>query len=96
MTKRKYGNKIKKEAIFLYLEGMGINAIGRTLELSQQLISYWIKKYGNIIKQLEDTDRTEYEVLEVDEMCTFLKKERIKSGYGLYTLGKTKKLLILK
>jgi hypothetical protein len=66
------------------------------LKISQQIVSYWIKKYGNIIQQLKANSQSECDVVEVDELCTFLKNGKIKSGYGLFTIEKKTKLLILK
>jgi len=95
-NRKKFDDKIKKDAIFLYLEGLGINSIARFLKISQQIVSYWIKKYANIIQELRVETQSEHDVVEVDELCTFLKREKIKSGYGLFTTEKKTKLLILK
>ena len=81
----KYGQNIKLHALKLYQEGLGINSIARFLKISQQIVSYWIKKYGNIIQQLKANVQSEYDVIEVHELCTFLKNGKIKSGYGLFT-----------
>ena len=80
----------------LYLEGLGINAIARFLKVSQQIVSYWIKKYGNIIQGLRNKENTSYDIVEVDEMCTFLKRKLIKDGYGFFTIENKTRLLILK
>ena len=95
-NKKKYDDKIKKDAIYFYLKGVGINSIARFLKVSQQIISYWIKKYANIVRQLKVKTRSEYDTVEVDELFTFLKREKIKSGYGLFTIEQKTKLLILK
>jgi transposase-like protein len=95
-NRKKYNDQIKKDAIFLYIEGLGINAIAMFLKISQQIISYWIKKYANIIQQLKTNDQAECDLVEVDELCTFLNNEKIKNGYGLFTTTKKTKLLILK
>jgi len=94
--RKKFDEKIKKDAIFLYLEGLGINSIARFLKISQQIVSYWIKKYANIIQALQSQIQSECDIVEVDELCTFLKREKIKSGYGLFTIENRTKLLILK
>ena len=81
----------------MYLEGLGINAIGRLLGISQQIVSYWIKKYGKMVQKLkENEEKVEYDIVEIDELCSFLKNEKIKDGYGFFTIEKAKKLLILK
>lgn len=95
MNRKKYNNAIKKDAIFLYLEGMGINTIARFLKVSQQIVSYWIKKYSGIINQFE-SDNDAQEVVEVDEMCTFLKRKNVRYRYGLCTIVSQRKLLTLK
>ena len=97
IQRKKYSEKIKKKAIILYLEGLGINAIGRLLGISQQIVSYWIKKYGKMVQKLkENEEKVEYDIVEIDELCSFLKNEKIKDGYGFFTIEKAKKLLILK
>ena len=44
----------------------------------------------------ENEEKVEYDIVEVDELCSFLKNEKIKDGYGFFTIEKAKKLLILK
>jgi transposase-like protein len=94
--RRQHNDKTIKDAIVLYLEGLGINAIARFLKVSQQIVSYWIKKYGNIIQGLRNKENTSYDIVEVDEMCTFLKRKLIKDGYGFFTIENKTRLLILK
>lgn len=41
--------RTKKDGIFLYIEGLGINSIARFFKVLQQIVFYWIKKYANIV-----------------------------------------------
>ena len=78
-------------------QSLGINSIARFLQISQQIVSYWIKKYGKMVQKFkENEEKVEYDIVEVDELCSFLKNEKIKDGYGFFTIEKAKKLLILK
>ena len=42
----------KKNAIHLYLEGMGIRAIARFLKVSNVAVLKWIRKAGEIIQDI--------------------------------------------
>ncbi len=87
---------LRKKAIILYLEGVGFLAIGRILQISQQIVSYWIKKYGKLVQELRNKENVKYDLVEVDEMYTFLKTKEIRSGYGLFITEEQTRLLILK
>ena len=76
----KYAPEKKKRAIALYLEGMGIRAIGRLEEVSTALLVYWFRDLGKKIdKKLNSgevsDDEKEIEVLEVDELFSHVQKK---------------------
>jgi len=41
-----YSNTIKKQALHLYLEGLGFRSIGRFLGVSNVSVLNWIKSFG--------------------------------------------------
>ena len=45
-----YSEKIKKQAIKLYMEGNSGRAVGRILGISKNICLYWVKKYAKEIK----------------------------------------------
>ena len=87
----KFDNIYKKQAIAMYLEGCGFRRIARLLQefhgkkFDYQLAIHWIKKAGKIVeeKMQEPLENKEIPVVEMDELYTFIKKNGIKSKYGL-------------
>ncbi|WP_156811130.1 IS1 family transposase [Methanomethylovorans hollandica] len=61
---------VKRQALQLYLEGLGFRSIGRILGVSHVSVQNWIKKYG---KDLEDLkSENEISVVELNEMHTYI------------------------
>ncbi|MCK5368078.1 MAG: IS1 family transposase, partial [Cyclobacteriaceae bacterium] len=60
----------KRQALELYLEGLGFRSIGRFLNVSHVSVYKWIKSYG---KDLDDIkSEKKIEVVEMDEMHTYI------------------------
>ena len=76
---------LKRFALHLYLEGMGFRSIGRVLGVSNVSILKWIRAFG---KQA-DNIRTEksIDVIEIDELHTYIGQKNITVGYGLLLIG---------
>ena len=72
---------IKKQALQLYLEGLGFRSIGRFLEMSHVAVYKWIKQFGERLSSI----RSEHEVkvVELDEMHTYIGQKKTIVGYGL-------------
>jgi len=71
----------KRLAFEMYLEGLGFRAIGRILKISYGTVYKWIKKWGS---NLELPKRNEtIEVVELDEMHTYVGRKKTTNGYGL-------------
>jgi transposase len=65
----------------MYLEGLGFRAIGRILKISYGTVYQWLKRWGN---NLELPKRNEtIEVVELDEMHTYVERKKTTDGYGL-------------
>jgi hypothetical protein len=79
---------MEKLALKLYLEGYGFRRIARIMSeifkkrFLYQTILKWIRKLG---KQVMDLQRKceKIEVLEMNELYSYVKKRVIKSEYGL-------------
>jgi transposase-like protein len=57
---------MKKQALHLYLEGLGFRSIGRFLGVSNVTVLNWIRSFG--LKENEIQSKTnEIEVVEIDE-----------------------------
>jgi len=65
----------------MYLNGMGFRAIERVKEVHHTTVIYWVKQLG---QQLPDAPLTSEipEVAELDELETFVKSKKTKSGNG--------------
>ncbi len=76
---------IKRQALELYLEGLGFRSIGRFLRCSHVAVYNWIKAYGESIGELRST--TAVKVVEMDEMHTYIGSKKTIAGYGLLLIA---------
>ena len=72
---------VKRQALQLYLEGLGFRAIGRFLSCSHVSVYKWIKAFGEGAQVLQ-SDST-VEVVEMDEMHTYIASKKTTAGFGL-------------
>ena len=61
----------KKQALHLYLEGLGFRSIGRYLGVSNVSVLNWIRDFGKKVQDLHDTSQ-KIEMVEVDEMHSYI------------------------
>ena len=73
---------IKKAALHLYLEGLGFRSIGRFLGVSNVSVLQWIRGFGEAIHELHSESK-EIEIVEVDEMHSYIGSKKTTVGYGL-------------
>lgn len=73
--------KLKRDALILYLEGLGFRSIGRFLNVSHVAVFNWIKSFGESIDHIRSDDKIE--VVEVDEMHTYISSKKTFLGSGL-------------
>ncbi len=86
---------VKRQALQLYLEGLGFRSIGRFLGVSYVSVQRWIKKFGQELEELKSEN--EISIVEVDEMHTYIgnKKNIAGSGLLLMELGKSSSTALL-
>ena len=86
---------VKRQALQLYLEGLGFRSIGRILGVSHVSVQKWIKKFGQELEELKSEN--EISVVELDEMHTYIgnKKNIAGSGLLLIELGKSSSTALL-
>ncbi len=82
--------ELKRLALILYLEGLGFRSIGRILEVSNVSILNWIKDFGESVLELKSDN--EMEVVEMDEMHTYIGQKKTTAGYGLLLIEMEKGL----
>ncbi len=85
----------KRQALQLYLEGLGFRSIGRVLGVSHVSVQRWIKKFGPELEALKSEN--EISIVEMDEMqlTSVTKKNIAGSGLLLIELGKSSSTALL-
>jgi len=74
-------SETRQLALDMYLEGLGFRAIGRLLNVSHTAVFGWVKKAGeNVALPVPDAP---VEVVELDEMHTFVGRKKTTTGFGL-------------
>jgi transposase-like protein len=72
---------IKRQALELYLEGLGFRSIGRILKFSNVSILNWIKAFGESLAEIKNDKPIQ--VMEIDEMHSYVGSKKTLAGYGL-------------
>jgi transposase-like protein len=70
---------MKKKALHLYLEGLGFRSIGRYLGVSNVSVLNWIRSFGKEVQKL-NSESQEIEMVEVDEMHTYIGQKKLLLG----------------
>jgi transposase-like protein len=84
-TKRGYDNiELKREVLRYYLEGIGFRRIERLLGVNYGTAYNWVKIAGKKAKEIIENDSKlkNVDVLELDELCTYVKKKPKNISYG--------------
>ena len=69
-----YEQERREQALQMYLEGMSLRAIGRTLHVHHQSVANWIAAHETTLPaQVQDTTPTN--TVEVDELFTYIGKK---------------------
>jgi transposase-like protein len=96
-----YSAEFKLEAIMMYINSMGIRAIARVKKVHNSVISVWIKQMGEVIKRafhekVNEITPKDINVLELDELFTYVKKKKIRRIYLVLLTETGSELLISK
>jgi hypothetical protein len=102
--REKHPKIAKYIAIVLYLEGCGFRRIARILrkilgiKIHDPLIIHWVRNLGLMVENAcnDLVEKEKIPLLEMDELYTYIKKNSIKSGYGLLLIETGCVLLDLK
>jgi transposase-like protein len=97
----KYPPDKRLRVLKMYLENAGIRSIERLEGVPNSLIIKWIRRSAEFISELlrasAPAEKPEYvEIMEMDELYSFVKKNSAESSYGLLRIGTKAGLLILK
>ena len=72
---------LKQQACQLYLEGMGMRAIGRVLGIHHKTVSRWLVQAAEALPASPpQTEACSF--IEIDELCTFIAKKNLNVGSG--------------
>jgi transposase-like protein len=66
---------LREQALKLYLEGMSLRGIGRVLGVHHQSVANWIKSASDALPE-QVTDTTPTQIVEIDELFTYVGKKR--------------------
>ena len=80
----------KRQALQLYLEGLGFRSIGRFLSVSHVSVQKWIRKFGEEIEDIKSDESID--VIEMDEMHTYIGNKKTTVGSGLLLIDMEKGL----
>lgn len=72
---------MKRQALHLYLEGLGFRSIGRFLKVSHVSIQHWIRAFGK--GAIEIKNQKNISIVEMDEMHTYIGSKKTIAGFGL-------------
>jgi hypothetical protein len=103
-VRERHHKVVKYMAIVLYLEGCGFRRIARILrqifgiKIHDPLIIHWVRKLGLMVENVcgVPKEKEKIPILEMDELYTYIKKNSIKSEYGLLLIETGCVLLDLK
>jgi hypothetical protein len=73
---------MKKQALLLYLEGLGFRSIGRYLGVSNVSVLNWIRSFGEMVASLKE-EESNIAVVELDEMHSYIGSKKTTAGFGL-------------
>ncbi|MDR0373667.1 MAG: IS1 family transposase, partial [Nitrososphaerota archaeon] len=80
-TQTKDKNTTKRAfALYLYVVGLSMNALGRMLKVEPSTILYWVKNFA--LKTYEKPTPQGEVIIELDEMWHFLRTKKTRSGSG--------------
>ncbi|OAV69814.1 Transposase [Bacteroidales bacterium Barb6] len=67
---------LKKQALHLYLEGLGFRSIGRLLGVSNVSVLNWIRNFGEKVPGLASESK-EIEIAEADEIHSYTSSKKL-------------------
>lgn len=73
----------QRQAVQLYLEGLGFRAIGRFLKVSHVTVQDWVAQAAERLESLVPLYPARAELIELDELHHYVGKKNTKFGYGL-------------
>jgi len=98
-TPAKYSEKTKRLAVWMSLNGVGIRKIALLLGTNHVNVLNWLRKAHETMQKSLELSRTDYseevDIIEMDEIYTFVQKRGSDIPYGLLILDGKSVLLRL-
>ena len=95
----KYTNDDKRRAILMYLNNCGVRKTALFVGCSRTTVPNWVRQakreLDKIIKDYEPNYSEIPDIIELDEIYTFIQKKGGEQSFGLFTLGTQSVLLRL-
>lgn len=96
-TEPKFSEETKKKAIFMYLNNVGVRKTALFIGCSRTTITNWVRKAKERLDKMLDEYEPNYsektDIIEMDEIYTYVQKNRKEQSYGLLILGSKSVLL---
>ena len=87
---------LKEMALRLHNEGLCFRAIGRILLVSHVAAYKWIKAFGKKLSEQKEEEIEPEEVIEMDEIFSYVGKKKSKNGRGQHGAGRVKNCSVFK
>ncbi len=96
-TEPKFSEETKRKAILMYLNNVGVRKTALFIGCSRTTISKWVKKakgqLDEMLKDFEPNYSENADIIELDEIYTYVKKNSTGQSYGLLILDSKSVLL---
>ena len=96
---KRYTKEDKYKALMMYLNNVGIRKIALFFGVSAPAVLKWIKNAHELLQELLESFNPlvsdKADIIELDEIYTYVKKRKIEQSYGLLILGDKSVLLHL-
>lgn len=82
-----YTKEVRYYALKMVSDGDSFRQVARTLEISEGTVRNWVRKHGEeaaraFRKHINRKAKRPRDIVEIDELCTFIGAKKIGSGYG--------------
>ncbi len=67
-----YAESVHRQALALYVDGMNLRRIGRTLGIAHQTVANWVKAHAATLPDTPPLPPEPHQVDELDELFTFI------------------------
>jgi transposase-like protein len=76
---RGYDEKVRRQALQLYVDGLGFRRIGRSLGVAHRTVINWVNAHAAQVPDAPPVPDTPLEVNELDELFTFVGEKKTRS-----------------